>query len=213
MKSNTWWMQITSGRGPVECCWVVGQLIPVIRKEAQTLGFQAEIIKAIPGPERETYKSILLAISGHDQSFKKSWEGTVLWIGRSKFRPQHKRKNWYVGVKALLPPASSEWSEKNLKFETMRASGPGGQHVNKTESAVRVTHLPTGIQIKAKEERSQRMNRQLALARLADLLSQRNLDAKEQAQKDRWQAHNELERGNPIRIFTGPDLRPANTRP
>ena len=83
----------------------------------------------------------------------------------------------------------------------MRASGPGGQHVNRTDSAVRVTHVPTGVQATAREERSQHRNRKLALARLIrklDVLTERQVT---QAQEQRWRAHHELQRGNPIRVF------------
>jgi peptide chain release factor len=95
----------------------------------------------------------------------------------------------------------TRFDAKDVKWETMRASGPGGQHVNRTESAVRVTHLPTGIQASAAEERSQHRNRKLALARLAQKLAE--VDAKQhgEAREKRWRAHQELERGNPVRVY------------
>jgi peptide chain release factor len=86
----------------------------------------------------------------------------------------------------------------------MRASGPGGQHVNRTESAVRVTHLPTGVQASAMEERSQHRNRKLALARLVQRLKELDEDRIGESRKEGWRKHRELERGNPVRIFPAP---------
>ena len=68
----------------------------------------------------------------------------------------------------------------------MKASGPGGQHVNKSDTAVRVTHLPSGLTAVAREERSQFLNRKLALARLGELLDQENLERGKKADKERW---------------------------
>lgn len=92
-------------------------------------------------------------------------------------------------------------------IETMRASGPGGQQVNKTESAVRVTHIPTGLTVVAREERSQHMNRKLAVARLGELMKSQEKSAELQGKRDRWQQHNELERGNPIRTYEGTEFK------
>ena len=156
-----------------------------------------------PGPERDTAQSILLELSGdYAAAFAKSWEGTVQWTARSPFRPEHKRKNWFVGISVTHPPKETALHAKDIRWEVMRASGPGGQHVNKTESAVRVTHLLSGTQATASEERSQYRNRKLALARLLERLYL--LQKQEEAGKkgELWRTHRELERGNPVRTLT-----------
>jgi peptide chain release factor len=145
----------------------------------------------------------LVSIAGSAalESFANSWRGTVQWIARSPFRPEHKRKNWFVGIEILDPVDETSFSPKDVRWETMRASGPGGQHVNRTESAVRVTHLPTGVQCTAMEERSQHRNRKLALSRLTQKLNDINSKRRDEAREERWRAHQELERGNPVRVF------------
>ena len=90
---------------------------------------------------------------------------------------------------------------RDIRWETMRAGGPGGQHVNRTESAVRVTHLPTGVQATAMEERSQHRNRKLALARLMQKLNQMDAKRFRDARNERWRAHQQLQRGNPVRLL------------
>lgn len=99
------------------------------------------------------------------------------------------------------------FKDTDLKFDSFRAQGKGGQHVNVTDLAVRITHLPTGITAMAQEERSQYRNKSLALARLSDTLKQNIEKDKKVVAKQTWQNHNELERGNPIKIFRGPDFK------
>ena len=101
----------------------------------------------------------------------------------------------------LDPVEEKRYQPAELRWETMRASGPGGQHVNRTESAVRVSHVPTGVQATAAEERSQHRNRKLALARLAEKLEELNAARTAAAQEERWRAHRKLERGNAMRVF------------
>ena len=89
----------------------------------------------------------------------------------------------------------------------MRASGPGGQHVNTTDSAVRAIHRPTGLKAIASDERSQNMNKQLAFARLLILLEEKKQNIKKEHKKGRWLQHKELERGQAKRIFIGPKFK------
>ena len=156
-----------------------------------------------PGPGPATAQSVQLSLIGGESvdRFVGAWRGTVQWIPQSPFRPEHKRKNWFVGVEVLEPPAAARFDPGDVRFETMRASGPGGQHVNRTESAVRVTHVPTGLQASASEERSQHRNKALAMARLAHKLEGLEEQRRGEADRDRWRAHQELERGNPVRVF------------
>lgn len=211
--NETVWMQITSGQGPDECCWVVARLAEAVLTEAAQSGYRANVIDAAPGDRDGTFKSVLIAVEGQGLSpFIRRWQGSVQWVGRSMYRPEHKRKNWFVGVAfyrlADMPAIRSE----DLKFEAMRASGPGGQHTNKTESAVRVTHIPTGITALAQEERSQHLNRKLALGRLYEKLDQEKKDAEDKQQKQRWSDHASLERGNPIRVYEGQNFKLKSCR-
>lgn len=198
------WLHITSGQGPVECTWAVVKVLEKIMAEAADRGLKAKTIEAEPA-EHGTLRSALVSISGDDclQAFANSWCGTVQWIARSQFRPECKRKNWFVGVESFEPVEAGKFSSHDVRWETMRASGPGGQHVNRTESAVRVMHVPTGIQASATEERSQHRNRALALARLANKLASAEAEKHSEKREQRWQANHDLVRGNPVRVFRG----------
>jgi peptide chain release factor len=197
------WLQITAGQGPVECAWAVVKVLEEIQREASAASIVWKTLEIEPGPEPGTANSALISISGGSQleRFAASWSGTVQWTARSPFRPEHKRKNWFVGIDVIEPVDETRFHPKDVRWETMRASGPGGQHVNRTESAVRVTHLPTGVQATAAEERSQHRNRKLALARLARKLAGVASKRQGEARQARWRAHQQLERGNPVRIF------------
>jgi len=199
------WLQITAGQGPAECEWVVMQLAQYLQRQGSSQGLTLREIETEQGAKPYTLKSVLFSVEGPDaEAFVIEWTATVKWIGTSPFRPRHKRKNWFVGVQGYLPVAEQTFSPQDIRFETLRASGPGGQNVNKVESAVRLTHLPTGIQTVAQAERSQHRNRQLALLQLQRLLDQAQVKALQEKQQSRWLAHHNLERGNAKFVFEGP---------
>ncbi len=108
-----------------------------------------------------------------------------------------------MGVEVFAPVDRPRWSANEVRIDVMRSSGVGGQHVNKTSSAVRATHVPSGIVAIAREERSQHQNRNLALARLARLLEARHAGAESHARRQHWEQHASLERGNPVRVYRG----------
>jgi peptide chain release factor len=206
---DTIWLSISAGTGPEECAHAAALTLRVLQKEiAEQGGIQFRIVDAEPSREKGNIRSALAALEGEGvRQFARSWTGIVRWIWQSRYRPHHKRKNWFVSVKPFIAPEQGAvFSPSDVRFETSRAGGPGGQYVNKTESAVRAVHIPTGKSATAREERSQLMNKKLALARLADLFSQERADNEEQSKSRLRHSHWELERGNPVRVYDGESL-------
>jgi len=189
---------ISAGRGPAECREAVAAITAMLRREALELGLAV-------GSEDPAHAapSHLVTIDGDEaESFVRSWEGTVQWIARSRLRPGHKRKNWFVAVHRLAAPtAPHPVLPSEVQFETMRAGGPGGQHQNRTESAVRARHLPTGLSVVVRDQRSQHRNKALALARLADLLAAVEEQKRERAASRDWLQRIHVDRGNPVRVL------------
>jgi peptide chain release factor len=200
-------MQITSGQGPVECQWVVARVCQVIVDEATHQGSRVHEVNRNPGDEPGCLRSCSFLLEGDDAAtIAKRWVGTIQWVGSSPLRPHHRRRNWFVGVDMFELPERIEWSAQEVRVEAMRSSGPGGQHVNTTASAIRATHLPTGISVIARDERSQHRNRAVALARLAAALAGRTEARAADLTHGRWKPHASLERGNPIRVFHGSEF-------
>ena len=198
-------MQITSGRGPAECCRVVALVLEKILKQAAAKGVKTEIVERETGPLNRTLLSAVLSLQdGNYHELIEDWEGTVQWISKSPYRIYHKRKNWFVGVQTFTLSESQEATEAEIRYETLRSSGPGGQHVNKTESAVRAVHIPTGMSVVASDQRSQWQNKKLAIERLLLKLASWSIEqAMIQAQAN-WSNHNCLQRGNPVKVIQEP---------
>ncbi|WP_170346911.1 peptide chain release factor-like protein, partial [Ruegeria atlantica] len=143
------------------------------------------------------------------EAFAKKWRGTIRWRAQSNLRPTHKRANWFIGVFDLPAPVQTpeRIQASDVTFATFRAGGPGGQHQNTTDSAVRATHRPTGLSAVAREERSQHRNKALALERLQHLMAAQAAADEAAQTASRNELHYALERGNPVRCFKGHDFR------
>jgi peptide chain release factor len=222
------WLQITAGQGPKECGWVAAQVFRTICQEAKLQSLKLQLIETLAYDkmlrkqdmiEPDAYLSVLVRIEGQGaKAFSKSWSGDIKWHGESHYRPKHKRLNWFVGVvdigSGLNASLRSSVNEHQLKqevsFEAMRSGGPGGQHVNKTSSAVRITHKPTGIKIRVEAERSQHRNKQLAMERLKMILEQGISEGQKDQERNRWLNHYQVSRGNPLRTFIGSDFKEKN---
>ena len=198
-------IQITSGKGPAECCLAVALALKEIILEAKALGIQHEVISRFAGELNGTLSSAAIKLEGNNlTAFINSWQGVLLWIAQSPYRKMHKRKNWYIGINEIQSVDFKKLNEHEVTFQTMRSSGPGGQHVNKTETAVRAIHEPTGLFVTCDNYRSQIQNKQTALKRLKDKYALwQQLNIIEKGFKSPWENNNDLSRGNPKRIYKG----------
>ena len=195
------YLQLSTGQAPAECQYFARFALRQMLREAEAAGLNAEILSETPS--KHGLMSAVIAVSGSLQTdFAQRWLGTLQWVCASPFRPNHARKNWFVAV-SRLPNLPALPEEGEVRFETCRAGGKGGQHVNKTESAVRAVHMATGVSVRVESERSQHANKKRALELLAlKLAARRQADAAGQAAA----AHKSLyrvERGNPQRVFRG----------
>ena len=157
-------VQITSGKGPVECEFFVQETFSLMKKEMEILKLNFKILEMVGGKVLG-FQSITFEVEENSE-FLNSWKGSIQFIGKSKFRTNNQRKNWFIGVFEIENFFELELDEKDLEFQTMRSSGNGGQNVNKVNSAVRVTHLPTKIQVVTMDSRSQLENKKMAVERL-----------------------------------------------
>lgn len=203
--NNKIYLQITSGRGPAECCRVVALVLEKILMQARKKGWTAKVIEREEGVMNRTLFSAIIYLEGSKaDEIADEWEGTIQWIAQSPYRIYHKRKNWFVGVNSFIPSELNEIDTKYITYQTLRSSGPGGQHVNKTESAVRATHAPSGLSVTASDERSQLQNKKLATERLLIKLSAWNQEQIKERVQENWVHHNNLERGNPVKVIQQP---------
>lgn len=201
-------IQITAGRGPAECTWVVAQVLKKVLEEAQEQSLETVVLQRETGSENGTVETATLSLKGKNaEEFVKSWLGTIQWIGQSQFRKMHKRKNWFIGIFEIEKQKDSEISENDIQYQAMRSSGAGGQHVNKVSSAIRATHVPTGIAVVAMDSRSQHQNKKLATERLLKKLEGETLQQLKNHVGKQWENQLNIQRGNPTRTFTGTDFK------
>ena len=194
-------LQISTAQGPAECRIFARFVLAQILREAGQAGVQAEVLEETA--DKHGILSALVRLSGclADETARR-WQGTLQWVCDSPVRPRHPRKNWYIGV-FRLPDLPERPSESGIVFQTCRAGGKGGQHVNKTESAVRATHTASGISVRVENGCSQHANKKRALELIALKLAEKRQTELAQHGREAHQTLYRVERGNPQRVFRG----------
>lgn len=197
-------VQLSSAQGPVECSIAIEKALNVFMKALSAHNIDFELIELVK--DRQGLKSAILHVDiVDDHALIQEWQGTHQWIWKSSVRPNHPRKNWFFGIEFFSSP--KELPESEIMYKAISAQGPGGQHVNKTASAIQATHIATGIAVKVQTERSQHANKRLANLLIQQKLHQMMNESLSQAEKERRLMHHQLERGNPKKIFMGNNFK------
>lgn len=197
-------MNLHAGAGGTEAQDWTGMLLRMFTRYAEGKGFEVELLDVLPGEEAGT-KSATLAIKGHNAyGFLKSEKGVHRLVRISPFDSNARRHTSFAAVDVM--PEIDNTVEVNIimddvRVDYYRASGAGGQHVNKTSSAVRMTHLPTGIVVQCQNERSQLQNKERCLQLLRAKLFEYEKAIQDQKISDLAGDYQAIEWGSQIRSY------------
>lgn len=201
-RAGAWIVQVSAGMGPPEVRAFVARLADWLEDECAARGLRVTGVVTAGDPEAPF--SVAIHVTGAPGVLA-DLAGTHALVARSRARGRRARKRWFAGVSVHPAPrdpvAAAAIDPAEVEITAARAGGPGGQHVNRTASAVRALHRPTGIAVRVTDERSQHRNRERALARLAAILAARAHAQHQSRRALRRDAHYAFERGNPVRTW------------
>ena len=208
-------LEIRAGTGGDEAALFVGDLMKAYLRYADNKGWKVEIVSESKN-DIGGYKEVILLIKGEGAYSKLKYEGGTHRVQRIPATESQGRIHTSAVTVAVMPEVDDvdiELDPKDLKIEVMRAGGAGGQHVNKTESAVRITHIPTGIVVSMQDERSQQRNKEKAMqilkARVFEKYEKERLEKIGEARKSQVGSGDRSER---IRTYNYPQNRITDHR-
>ncbi|MCW8444671.1 peptide chain release factor 1 [Fluoribacter gormanii] len=210
------YLEVRAGTGGDEAAIFAGDLYRMYSRYAENQGWQQELISANHG-EHGGYKEIIVRISGNAVYSQLKFESGAHRVQRVPETESQGRVHTSACTVAIMPEVDEiddiQINPDDLRIDTYRSSGAGGQHVNKTDSAIRITHIPTGVVVECQDERSQHKNRAKAMS----LLKTRLLDAEQSKQKkEQAQTRKSLvgtgDRSERIRTYNYPQGRLTDHR-
>ncbi|MBT8439281.1 MAG: peptide chain release factor 1 [Gammaproteobacteria bacterium] len=209
-------LEVRAGTGGAEAALFAADLLRMYLRYAESRGWRTEMISESEG-ELGGYKEVVARISGEHVYSKLKFESGTHRVQRVPETESQGRVHTSACTVAILPEAeaidSFDINTNDLRIDTFRASGAGGQHVNKTDSAVRITHLPTGVVVECQDERSQHKNKARAMSLLQSklLASEQEKQASERAQNRKLQVGSG-DRSERIRTYNFPQGRMTDHR-
>jgi peptide chain release factor 2 len=204
MDGKNAFLSINAGAGGTESCDWADMLLRMYTRWAERSGYTVEIDDLAPGDEAGISHASIRLIGPNAYGFAKAERGVHRLVRISPFDSNARRHTSFCAVDVVAEvddDVDIEINEKDLRIDTYRSSGKGGQHVNKTDSAVRMTHLPTGVVVACQRERSQHKNRAEAMRMLKSRLYERREDEKRAEMERFYGEKGDIGWGNQIRSY------------
>ena len=202
--ANDCYLEVHAGAGGTESQDWAEMLIRMYLRWAEGHGYQVEWIEESPGEEAGIKSATVRIKGGKAYGWLKTESGVHRLVRISPFDSSARRHTSFASAwvyPAVDDAIEIEIADKDIRIDTYRASGAGGQHVNRTDSAVRITHMPTGIVVQCQNDRSQHRNRAAAMAMLRARLYEAELSKREQARHAEHDAKSEIGWGQQIRSY------------